>query len=274
MALWSGSLSLLADAGHMLTDAGALGLSFVAARIALRPRSPTKTYGYRRAEVLGALANASAMLVISLLIFAEAVRRLSAPLAVHGEGLLYTALCGLLVNVIAVLILSRSGGSSLNVRSALLHVAGDALGSVAAIAAGASVVLFDFPLADPLASMLIAVVLVVGSLRLLREAAEVLMEGTPAGIDPRRVTHTILETPGVRAVHDLHLWCLTPAEPMLTAHVVLTPTAHGTDVARRVGERLRAAHGLSHVTIQPESPEADLVTLRLPDGPDKPRKKP
>lgn len=273
MAFWSGSLSLLADAGHMVTDAGALGLSLAAARIALRPRSATKTYGYRRAEVLGAFINASVMLVIALSILVEAGRRMHTPQSIHGHGMLYTALVGLVVNVVAVLILARSGGTSLNVRSALLHVAGDALGSVAAIVAGGCVVLFGFALADPLASAVISVVLVVGSLRLLREAAGVLMEGAPAGLDPLVITRTLLETPGVHAVHDLHLWCLTPSEPMLTAHVVLTPAAHGTDVAKRVGDRLRALHGIEHVTIQPEAPQGTLVTLRVPDPSGKAPKK-
>lgn len=262
MSFWAGSLSLLADAGHMLTDAGALVLSLAAARIAQRPRTVKNTYGFRRAEVMGALINSSSMLVISVFIVVEAIARMQAPRVVHGTGLLGTATCGLLVNVIAALILARASKDSLNVRSAMLHVIGDALGSVAAMGAGVCVVLFDFSLADPIASFLISLVMFVGSLRLLREAAEVLMESTPAGMDPELLTRTILETPGVSAVHDLHVWCLTPAEPMLTAHVVLTGSAHGTDVAKRVGERLHSLHGVDHVTIQPEAPEQELVSLR------------
>ncbi len=264
MAIWSGSLSLLADAGHMITDSGALVLSLAAARIALRPRSAKNTFGYRRAEVMGALINSSAMLGISIFIVVEALERLHAPHAIRATGLLYTAVCGLGVNLLAGFILARAGGESLNVRAALLHVAGDALGSVAAIVAGACILLFDFPLADPLASLVIALVMSVGSLRLMREASDVLMEGTPAGIDPELLSRTIAETPGVAEVHDLHVWCLIPTEPMLTAHVVLTPAAHGTDVAKRVGERLHSLHGVEHVTIQPEPPERSLVALRVP----------
>jgi cobalt-zinc-cadmium efflux system protein len=261
MGLWTGSLALLADAGHMVTDSGALALSLIVARIGLRPRSRNMTYGYRRAEVLGALANAATMLGISLFILIEAFRRISAPMGIEGDGLLYTAALGLLLNLISAFILSRGHSHDLNVRSALLHVLGDALGSVAAITAGICVKL-GYPVADPIASLLISVVLGFGSVRLMREAADVLMEATPSEVDVTALERTILETPGVSAVHDLHVWALTPGEPMLTAHVVLTPAAHGTDVAKRVGDRLSYLHGLNHVTIQPEPPAPELVPLR------------
>lgn len=269
MGFATGSLSLLADAGHMLTDSGALALSLVAARIAARPRSTSKTYGYRRAEVMGALANAVSMLVISCVIFVEAVQRLSAPRAVDGEGLFYTAVGGLLINILAAVLLSRDA-SNLNVRSALLHVMADALGSIGAIIAGLCVTYFGLLVADPLASLAIALVIGVGSLRLLREASDVLMEGTPTDLDIRALERTILDTPGVTAIHDLHVWCLTPREPMLTAHVVHSQSAHGTDVAKRVGERLHSLHGLEHVTIQPEPPAPELVPLRIPGREKKP----
>ena len=263
MGVWTGSLALLADAGHMVTDAGALLLSLVVARIGMRPRSPSMTYGYRRAEVLGALINAATMLAISCFICAEAWQRLTEPHAVRAEGLLLTAVGGLVMNIVGAALLTRSAHTDLNVRAALLHVLGDALGSVAAIIAGLSVMYFGFTLADPIASFAIAIVLGVGSIRLLRTAADVLMEATPTHVDVRHIERTILETPGVSAVHDLHAWCLTPSQPMLTAHVVLTPAAHGTDVAKRVGERLHALHGLDHVTIQPEAPAPELVPLRI-----------
>jgi cobalt-zinc-cadmium efflux system protein len=263
MGIWTGSLALLADAGHMLTDAGALGVSLFVARIGQRPRSASMTYGYRRAEVIGALANAVSMLAISLFILVEAIRRLQAPPELRTAGLLYTALGGLVLNLVAAWLLSRGSNHDINMRAALLHVFGDLLGSLAAIIAGLCVMLFDFRLADPLASLLIAIVLGIGSLRLLREAADVLMEATPTDLDIGQLERTILETPGVSAVHDLHVWCLTPGQPMLTAHVTLTPAAHGTDVAKRVGERLHGLHGLDHVTIQPEPPAPDLVPLRL-----------
>ena len=261
MGLWTRSLALLADAGHMVTDAAALGLSLVVARIGQRPRSANMTYGYRRAEVLGAVVNAASMLGISIFILIEALRRMHTPLAIEGDGLLYTAIGGLLLNLVSALLLSRGHAHDLNVRSAFLHVLGDALGSCAAIVAGVCVKL-NFPIADPIASLLISIVLGVGSLRVLREAADVLMEATPSEVDVVALERTILETPGVSAVHDLHVWCLTPGQPMLTAHVVLRPGSHGTDVAKRVGDRLGRLHGLHHVTIQPEPPAPDLVPLR------------
>jgi cobalt-zinc-cadmium efflux system protein len=263
MGWYTGSLALLADAGHMLTDSGALAVSLFVARVGQRPRSPNMTYGYRRAEVIGALANAATMLAISLFISFEALHRLGAPPALRGSGLLYTATGGLVLNIVSAWLLSRGDSHDLNLRSALLHVMGDALGSVAAIIAGVCVIYFNVRWADPLASLAIALVLGFGSLRLLREAADVLMEATPTDLNILDLEHTILATPGVSGVHDLHVWCLTPGQPMLTAHVVLTQAAHGTDVAKRVGERLHTLHGLDHVTIQPEPPAPDLVPLRL-----------
>jgi len=262
MGFVTGSLALWADAGHMVTDAGALVLSLVVARIGQRPPSVSMTYGYRRAEVLGALLNAGFMLGVSLFVAIEALQRLAAPPALHGSGLLYTASVGLALNLITAFILSRGHAHDLNVRGALLHVLGDALGSVAAIVSGICVLHFNFTLADPLASLAISVVLGIGALRLAREATDILMEAPPPHIDVAALARTILETPGVAATHDLHVWCLTPHQPMLTAHVVLTQAAHGTDVAQRVGQRLSTLHGIDHVTIQPEPPAPELVALR------------
>lgn len=264
VGLWSGSLALLADAGHMLGDAGALGLAFVVAQIAMRPRSVRKTYGYRRAEVLGALLNAVALLVAAGWIVLEAIERLAEPPDVRGAGVLGTAVLGLLVNLVSAWVLSRRGGRSINVRGAMLHVLGDALGSVAAIVAGVLLITFGWKLADPIASLVIAVLLVSGALRLMLEATHVLMEGTPEGVDVESLEQTIIETDGVGSVHDLHVWSLTPGEPVLTAHVVLDEGMHGADVVRAVGERLEREHGIEHVTIQPEAPapESQLVSLR------------
>jgi len=262
VGFWSGSLALLADAGHMLGDTGALLLAFFVAFIVERPPDDARTYGYRRAEVLGAMLNAAVLLVIVALIVSEAVGRLEAPPDLRGEGLLGTAIAGLVVNIVAAAILFRGARKNLNVKAALYHVIGDALGSVAAIVAGVLVLGFGLRLADPIASLIIAALILVGAIRLFREAAHVLMEGVPAGIDVDAVRRTIAETEGVAEVHDLHVWCLSPAHPVVSAHVKLAPDHHGVDVSRRVGERLEAVHGLSHATIQPEAPPADLVQLR------------
>ncbi len=265
VGFWSNSLALIADAGHMLGDTGTLALSFWVANIARRPRSTLRTYGYRRAEVLGAVVNASVLALLAVWVAVHAVERLMSQSAVvHGHGLLATAVVGLFVNLTAAWILHRHGGNGLNVRAALLHVMGDLLGSVLAIGAGISV-LEGVSIADPLASLAIAVLLLWGGLRLLREATHVLMEGTPAHLNVAELERVIVETPGVRSVHDLHVWSLTPETPMLTAHVVIAPSAHGTDVSRRVGERLRERFRLDHVTIQPEPAGPSLVPLRVPN---------
>ncbi len=251
---WSGSLALLADAGHMLNDASALAVALFVARMATRPRTSRKTYGYRRAEVLGALLNASMLLGAAVLVVHEAIERLASPPEVKGLGVVVTSVLGLLVNLAAVWILSRGRSRSINVRAALFHVLGDALGSVAALIAGLAIYLGGWRLADPLASMAIASLLVLGSLRLLMETVHVLMEGIPPGLDVQDVMETIRETPGVEEVHDLHLWALTPEAPVLTAHVVIDDAEHGVEVVARVRERLRRLHGIGHVTIQPERP--------------------
>lgn len=263
VGVWSGSLALLADAGHMVGDAGALGLSLAVAIVAMRPRSPTKTYGYRRAEVIGALVNATTLCMMAVWIVVEAFRRLQELPAVMGEGMLIAATIGLGVNIAAAWVLSSRGGGGINVRAALLHVLGDALGSLAAIVAGVLVVWLGWRAADPVASLVIALLLFVGAVRLLRETVHLLMEGTPDHLDAIALEETIRQTPGVQSVHDFHVWALTPEEPMLTAHVVLEASAHGTDVVHLVTRRLHDEHGVTHATIQPEAPGPGLVPLRL-----------
>lgn len=261
VGFWSGSLALLADAGHMLGDSGALAVALVVAVIAARPPDDTRTYGYRRAEVLGALFNGALLLIIVALIASEAFGRLWDPPPLRAEGLLLTAAGGLVVNLVAALVLFRSAKHSINVRAALYHVFGDALGSVAAIVAGAFA-LAGLPLADPIASLIIAGLIMVGAVRLLREASHVLMEGAPTEVDVDAVRRTIAATLGVAEVHDLHVWSLSPGHPVVSAHVVLEVGHHGVEVSRRVATNLEAHHGLHHVTIQPEAPPADLVQLR------------
>ncbi len=262
VGVWSGSLSLLADAGHMLSDATALVASLVVAHIAARPRSPRNTYGYRRAEVIAALLNAALLAVAAIAIVREAAERIAAPPLVHGQGMMATAAGGLVVNLLAAWVLHHQGGGGLNVRSALFHVLGDALGSVAAMAAGAVVLTTGWRLADPLASLGIAVLLIGGVWHLVREATGVIMEAAPPHLDTLALEGAIRGTAGVESVHDLHVWSLTAGAPVLTAHVVLTHGAHGTDVARAVGEMLRERFAIAHATIQPEAPEAALVSLR------------
>ncbi|MEC7520574.1 MAG: cation diffusion facilitator family transporter [Myxococcota bacterium] len=261
VGLWSGSLALLADAGHMLNDAAALGLSLFVTWIAARPRTTKHTFGYRRAEVMGAFVNAVALGVAGVLIVVEGVERIGAPTEVRGIGMLLTAALGLMVNLGSAWILTRHGGDSINVKAALFHVLSDALGSMAAVIAGGLILGFGWTIADPIASLLIAVFILAGAWRLLKDTAHVLMEGAPRGVDVEDLEATILGTEGVDEVHDLHVWSLVPGEVLLSAHVILRPGAHGTDVARLVGVRL-GLHGVQHATIQPEAPGPGLVELR------------
>lgn len=262
VGFWKGSISLVGDSAHMLGDALALAGSVFVASLALRPRSFQNTFGFRRAEVLAAVGNAALLAMGSLWVVREAIERLGAPHHVEGSALFVTAAVGLGVNLIAAIVLSRAGSGSLNVRAAFFHVLGDALGSLAVLIAGVLVAVAGWRLADPVAAIVIALLLAYGAFRLLRESAHVLMEGVPPHVDTRALEKTIRETPGVASVHDLHVWAITPDTPMLTAHVVLAPGPHGTDVAHLVGERLAAKHGITHSTIQPESGEPALASIR------------
>lgn len=262
VGFWSGSLALLADAGHMFNDAAALALSLVVTWIAARPRTTKHTFGYRRAEVMGAFLNAVALGVAGVMVVVEAIERLGDPPPIRGAGLMITAGLGLVVNLTSAWVLASRGGESINVRAALFHVLSDALGSVAALVAGGLVLGLGLTLADPIASLVIAFLILWGALRLLRDTTHVLMEGAPEGVDVKALEATIRETEGVTEVHDLHVWSLVPGEVLLSAHVVLRPGAHGTDVARLVCDRLERLHGIHHATIQPEAPPHGLVELR------------
>lgn len=259
VGFWTGSLALLADAGHMLADAGALALALFAQRVATRPRTAQSTFGYRRAEVLAAFANGMLLAGVAVLITKEAVERYVTPVPIRGMPMLGTAVAGLFVNLVVAAILVRDQKDSINVRAAFLHVLTDALGSAAAIVAGILVVTVGFVRADPLLSVAIAALVAVSGFRVLKETAGILLEAAPPDLDVSAIERTICETPGVGAVHDLHVWRISERFDTLTAHVTLTRGAHGTDVSRRVSERLLAEHGLDHVTIQPEAPPPDEV---------------
>lgn len=261
----TGSLALLSDAGHMLTDAGALTVALLAQRVAQRARTGERTFGYRRAEVLAALANGVVLGVSSVWILVEAVRRFSDPPAVLGLPMLIVAAIGLVLNLISASILSGAGKTNANVRAAAAHVAADAAGSVAAIIAGVAVWAFGWYLADPIVSSAISLLILWSAWKLIREAVDVLMESAPRGLLAVDVQQTIAGTTGVASVHDLHVWCISDDMPMVSVHVVLDGTCHGTEVVAAVNERVRSAHGIAHVTVQPEPPERTvLVPLGFP----------
>ena len=258
-----GSLALLADAAHMASDAAALALSFFVARIAIRPRNFEQTFGYRRAEVIGALANGASLFVVAAWIMVEAFERFGdSSMPIQGKGMAITAAVGLCVNLVVAYILSGAS-DNMNVRGALLHVLGDMLGSVAALIAAGVIVLTGWQAADPIASSVIAVVILFSAIRLVKECVHMLMQGTPQNLDCSAVENTIRQTEGVTEVHDLHVWSLTAGAPILSAHIVLDADRHGTELTRVVGQRLKAIHGIEHVTIQPEA-SAPIIQLRIP----------
>jgi cobalt-zinc-cadmium efflux system protein len=257
------SLALLSDAGHMFTDSGALVLALVAQKIAARPRTRLHTFGFRRAEILAALANGALLVATAAAVIVEAFSRLADPPHIDAEPMLLVACGGLLVNGVAALVLGHGSRESVNLRAALAHVASDALGSVASIIAALGVLYFDFPLADPLASLAIAALIAFGAVRLLKQTGSILMETAPLGIDLRELEQTIRATPGVSDLHDLHAWSISDGFSAVTVHVVLVSGSHGTEVARAVGERVRQRFGIEHVTVQPEAPplSAQLVPV-------------
>lgn len=260
---WSNSLALVADAGHMLADAAALGLAIFAQRIAAQTRTRARTYGYRRAEVLAAFANGIALALTAIWIFVEAAQRWQKPPSILGTPLTITATIGLVINLVSAAILGAGAhGHNVNTRGALAHVLTDALGSVGAILAGVLVLAFGWYRADPVISAAIGVLVLWSGWRLVQETSRVLMEGSPIEIDLAHVEDTLRGVPGVADFHDLHVWSISDGFNVLTVHVVLQRGFHGTDVVASAGRILRDKHGIDHVTIQPEPSQGDqLITL-------------
>lgn len=252
---WSGSLALLADAGHLLVDVGSLGLGVFASWIASRPVSAQMSYGYRRAEILAAATNAVALWVVAVAIGAEAVRRLRTPHPIAAPVMLGIAVLGLAGNLAASALLLRGRGENLNVRAALTHVLADAAAAVGTIAAGLVILVSGWTRADPIVSLGVAILLVAGGWPLLREAVRILMEGTPAGVALLEVHRAMGATPGVAEVHDLHIWSLTSGMAAVSAHVRITEDADPQAVLTALGTMLRDRFALSHVTLQVETAE-------------------
>lgn len=250
-----GSLALLADAAHMLTDVAGLAIALVAQRLLAAPQSASHSYGLQRAEVLGAQANGVLLLASVGYIGIEAVRRLADPSAIEGPGLLVVAAGGLLVNVVSAVILARAKGESLNMRGAYVHMLADGAGSVAAVVAGVLVLTGGSPLADPLAALVIGALVLWSAWGLLRDTTHVLMEGVPRGLDPGAVQATMEAAEGVESVHHLHLWNLASDVPSLSAHVVLTGEVNLHEAQLR-GDAVKATlavdHGVEHATLELE----------------------
>jgi len=246
----SGSLALLADAGHMVSDAAAIGLTLFAMWFARRPPSPAQTFGYYRAEILAALVNGATLVGIAVFILVEAIERLSRPVAVQGPLMLAVAVGGLLVNAAGLWLLRGSKDGSLNIRAAWLHVLTDALGSVQAIAAAVLIWYFGWYWVDPVASILIALLVVYSSWSLLRQAVAVLMEAAPGHIDPDAVRQALSAVQGVQEVHDLHVWSITSGFVALSAHLVVERFEAGSEVMRLAESCLVDRFKIRHSTLQ------------------------
>lgn len=257
---WAGSLALMADAGHMLTDSTALGLAAVAAWIAARPANRRRTWGLGRAEILAALLNGSVMLVLVGLIAWQAVLRFQDPPEVKGLAVLGVAFIGLLINL-AVFRILHGGSRSLNVRGAMLHVLGDLLGSVAAIVSGGVIWLTGWTPIDPVLSLFICVLILMAAVRLLREALQVVMEGVPVGLDLEKVRTSLSGIEGVTGVHDLHIWQVSSERVALSAHVVVDEMAAWPGILAEAHRRLVENYGIDHPTLQPEPAEGGDCTL-------------
>ncbi len=260
---WSGSLALLADAGHMLTDVAALGLALMAVWFSARPATSSKTFGYHRLEILAALVNGVALVVISLLIFYEAYLRWSSPPAVRSNVVILVASGGLVVNLTCAWILHGRHEVDLNIRGAWLHILSDALGSIGAIIAGAVMSLYGWYAADPIFSAVIGVLIVWSSWRLIRESTNVLLEGTPAHINLAAVEEAILQTEGVDDVHDLHVWTITSGREALSAHVIHAHDASQLDLLKGLRTKLHDRFGVDHLTIQMETLDFEDETFHF-----------
>ncbi|HEX6434049.1 MAG TPA: cation diffusion facilitator family transporter [Gemmatimonadales bacterium] len=247
----SGSLALLADAGHMLTDAGALGLSLLSAWIALRPATDSKTFGYQRWEILAALINGAALFGIAAWVIVEAVQRIQQPQPIRADLFLVVAAAGLVVNLISLRMLHGFRHGSLNTRGAYLHVLGDALGSVGALAAAGVIALTGWTLADPIISIVLALLILFGAWQLLKESTEILLEAVPRHVSMLEVQQRMLGVPGVTAVHDLHVWTVTSGMVAMSGHAIVPELASHPEVLE--GIRVEMARlGIAHVTLQLE----------------------
>ena len=251
--LLAGSLALLADAGHMITDAGALFLAWHAFRVSRRPATPDRSYGHDRFQVLAALINGGALFVVASWIIFEAVGRLRSPVAVLGGPMLLVAALGLAVNIAAYCILHGAGQDNLNIKGALLHVLGDMLGSAAAIVAACVILLTGWTPIDPILSVLVALLILRGAWLLFRQSWHVLMEGAPEGLDIAALRRELpARIPGVLDIHHVHAWSLTPQRRLVTLHASIAENADHDDVLHRIQTVLASQFSVDHATIQIE----------------------
>ena len=258
----TGSLAVLADAGHVLSDAGSIVLALIAARLAAMPAAGRRTFGYQRSEVLAALVNGLLLVAVSIAVAVAAVGRFSDPPGIDGWGVLALGVFGLAGNVAATIVLARGQREDINLEGVLRHSAADALGSIGVVLAGAFVLLGGSPVIDPIVGLLIAVLILASSWRLIKEPVDVLMEAAPAGVDVDAVGAQICREKGVRSVHDLHVWTVTSGFGAIAAHVVVAQDADRDLIRRRLELTLREDYGIEHTTLQMEE-EASQELLHV-----------
>ncbi len=259
----TGSLALLADAGHVLSDVGAIVLALLAAALAARSGGPRRTFGYQRTEVIAALVNGVTLVAIAVLVIVAAVNRLGDPPGVKGAGVVALGVVELLGNGAATWVLARGHRDDLNLEAVLRHSAADALGSVAVVISGSVILATGWRPIDPLASIAIAALILVSSIRLVREPLDVLMEAAPPGIDVTAIARAVGSVPGVRQVHELHVWSLTPGFEALAAHVVVARGEDRDRARREVEFLLRDRYGIEHTTLQMEEEADDSELLQI-----------
>lgn len=261
---WSGSLTLMSDAGHMASDAVALGIAALGGWLALQPPSQTHSYGLGRAEIVAAWISSLIMLIISLIVIVEAIRRIHHPHPVHGATVMIIAFFGIIVNSLVAWLLAR-GERTLNIRAALLHVMSDILGSVAALVAGTVIYLTNWLLIDPILSIVIGVLILISSISLLRESLFILMEAVPGHIDLKEVSESMTRIKGVKAIHDLHVWTLSSGTIALSAHVFILELSSWQVILTKLREKLKTEYNIEHVTLQPEPETMDCQPCLEPD---------
>ena len=258
----TGSLALLADAGHVLSDAGSIVLALIAARLATLPAAGRRTFGYQRSEVLAALVNGLLLVVVSVAVAIAAFGRFGDPPEIDGWGVLALGVFGLAGNVAATVVLARGQRDDVNLEGVLRHSVADALGSVGVVIAGAVVLLGGSPVVDPIVGLLIAVLILASSWRLIKEPFDVLMEAAPAGVDVDGIGAAICREEGVRSVHDLHVWTVTSGFGAIAAHVVVAQGADRDLIRQRLELTLRESYGIEHTTLQMEE-EASQELLHV-----------
>ncbi|QKW17951.1 cation transporter [Kitasatospora sp. NA04385] len=266
IGLAAGSLALLSDAAHMLTDAASIVLALVAMRLAARPAGGGFTFGLKRAEILSAQANGLTLILLAAWLTYEAVERLVSPPEVTGSLVLYTALAGIAVNVAAAWCISRANRTSLNVEGAYRHILNDLFGFVATAVAGLVVMTTGFARADAIVSLVVVVLMVKAGYGLLKESGRIFLEAAPAGVDPGAIGDAMVARPGVVEVHDLHVWQITSGQTALSAHVLVAPDRDCHAVRAEIEHGLAHANGITHTTLQVDHVAAELLTVGAPQA--------